>query len=110
MICRLCTRAQFLLNGVIIRKSQLHFFEDDIAKLQAIIQEKPDLVFDDKTSIIQQLQKNKIPVVCVRGLHNTDVVETYNTNILVNDYQNISEGLIKKVLDHSNFGDFTTQQ
>lgn len=102
-IARLFTRGQFLLNGVPMGKAHIHFFADDTDKVQAMIQNRPSLVFDDKPSIISQMRENKIPVICVRGRHNTQVAAERAVGVLENVFDGKAEKLMEQVIGKNQF-------
>lgn len=67
------TILQFRLNGLPIKNDNFHFYRNDEEKIKGIIDSSPDLVFDDKPEIINELVGNKIKCVCVGGKHNTQI-------------------------------------
>lgn len=73
-IAREFTILQYRMNGVWIPKKNFHFYENDQKKIEGIIETRPDLAFDDKPQILEQLQKNGIKVICVKGLHNNSIM------------------------------------
>lgn len=49
----------------------IHFFEDDEAKMDYIKGVNPILVFDDKPQLISEFAREDIKVVCLNALYNT---------------------------------------
>lgn len=95
-IARTFTYFQYILNGVMISYKKFHFYKDDISKLDGICHSKPDLVFDDKPFILEELDKKEIKAVCVRGKHNTSINPTKNIEV-INDF---TENEIAKVISN----------
>lgn len=77
-VARTFTIWQYWLNGVKINKKDFFFYKNDEDKINGIIDQNPDLVFDDKPIIIDQLLNKKIPTICVEGNHNKDLIENKN--------------------------------
>ena len=73
LITRFCTKCQLYLNGILVRKSQIYYFENDTEKIQKIISIKPQLVFDDKPENLKEMNKYNIPIICVVGKHNKQI-------------------------------------
>jgi len=67
---RLLTRFQFLINGVFVGKNSFFFYENDVQKVQGIINRVPVIAYDDKPQILELLKKEKVSAVCVDGVHN----------------------------------------
>ena len=67
---RFLTRFQFLLNGVYAGKKEIFFYENDLQKVQGIINCAPVVAYDDKAEILEQFKKEKVSAVCVDGVHN----------------------------------------
>lgn len=70
-ISRVFTIMQYRLNGVKISRKNIKFYKNDNLKIDGILKEKPDLVFEDKPEIIDELSKNNINTICVSGHHNS---------------------------------------
>lgn len=94
VIARDFTIGQYLFNGINISKDKFHFYPNDEAKIQGIIKSKPDVVFEDKPSIIEALNEENIKVVCVKGNHNDCVNENENVKI-INDYMTVEDNVEK---------------
>lgn len=93
---RFCTVGQLWLNGVI--PSKIHFFQNDEEKLAGMLQARPNLVFDDKVTILKELKRNHIPVVCMAGPHNTELQNVDGIE-RIKGYQDIKiDKLLEKVL------------
>lgn len=81
VIARLFTKLQFINNGVIWANKKIRFFKNDDEKIKAVFEAEPDVVFDDKADIVMKISR-KIPVICVRGRHNTCIEKCHKINIL----------------------------
>ena len=94
---RICTIGQLWLNGVFLCPSNIYFFPSDEVKLEKLIQSKPSLVFDDKPSILNELYRHNIPVVCIAGQHN-EALQSVRGIERIAEYKNIQiEKLLKGV-------------
>lgn len=67
---RLCTKIQFLLNGVQIRGLRFYYYANDEDKIAGIINAQPECVFEDKPKIFSALSEKGIKTFCVSGRHN----------------------------------------
>ena len=67
---RLCTKCQFLLNGVQPSRLRFLYYADDNEKALGIIAAQPELVYEDKPQIIMKLSNAGIHTMCVSGRHN----------------------------------------
>ncbi len=77
-IARSFTILQYAINGVFLKDSQFYFYLNDELKVKGIIQSKPDIVFDDKPEIINELSNNGLKCICVEGNHNNNLTESRN--------------------------------
>ena len=101
-VARLFTKGQYVQNGVFLTPSHFHFFEDDQTKIEAIKQAKPDLVFEDKPEIIEELNRAGIKTVCVSGTHNEKVASTKNCERIDSFAYDVLDEKIKKLLGVKN--------
>ena len=85
-ICRKFTYLQYKKNGVKIPYKNFYFYKNDSEKIKGIIEKKPDVVFDDKPIILDELNKSNIYTICVRGTHNDYIEENKYLKIL-EDYK-----------------------
>ena len=74
-IARNFTIWQYYRNGIFLPRNHFHFYPNDEEKIKGIIAEHPDLVFEDKKGIIDELSQVEIRTVCVNGNHNIKVTE-----------------------------------
>ncbi|MDD3341267.1 MAG: lysophospholipid acyltransferase family protein [Bacilli bacterium] len=81
-IARTFTILQYAVNGVPLSPKNFYFYKNDEEKVRGIISAKPDLVFDDKPSIIKTLSEEKIKTICVKGKHNDEVANSENVEII----------------------------
>lgn len=97
---KMCTLIQLGINGIPIHKVSCFFYENDDAKVNRIIEIKPDIVYDDKPEIINELVLNDIKCVCIKGVHNKDVIDSNYVKVIEDfwnsDLENITKGLIGK--------------
>lgn len=99
MLVRIFSTLQFYVNGVITSYKSIHFFRDDVEKLEAILEERPIFIFDDKPVIIEKLNRQKIRVICMAGTHNEKVENINRINSFESNY---FENTMKKVYGHKN--------
>lgn len=83
-IARTFTFLQYRINGISIPFKRFFFYPDDESKVEGIKKSKPDLVFDDKPEILEQLSTDGIKCICVEGNHNatlenTDMIQKIHT-------------------------------
>lgn len=81
-IARLFTVLQFKFNGIALPKSAFYFYKNDKDKMNSILSRKPLFVFEDKVENINQLVQNGIKTICVRGVHNTQIVSGQNVEVI----------------------------
>ena len=97
---KMCTLIQLGINGIPIHKVSCFFYENDDAKVNRIVEIKPDIVYDDKPEIIKELVLNDIKCVCIKGVHNKDVIDSNFVKVIEefckSDLENITKGLIGK--------------
>ena len=79
-IARSITRLQYLLNGINLPSESFRYYKNDEEKINAILKEKPDLVFEDKPEIINRLVEKGIKCVCVEGWHNENIESNKNVS------------------------------
>jgi len=70
---RAFTIFQFALNGIRLRKKEIRFYKNDDDKIKGLIESRPDLVFDDKPDILNEMKRNNINVICLKGTHNQNI-------------------------------------
>ncbi|MBQ8327591.1 MAG: 1-acyl-sn-glycerol-3-phosphate acyltransferase [Lachnospiraceae bacterium] len=66
---------QYWLNGCFISCKCFYCYQDDTLKAEGVIKRYPDIVFEDKPEMCEQLITEKIKCVCVSGKHNREVRE-----------------------------------
>lgn len=95
-IARLLMYLQLWKNGFWVSKKQIHFYEDDDEKISQIIKRQPVCVFEDKAEIVQELEKNKIPIFCVSALYNKEISPSAFVTVLQDfNWGNIKERIRK---------------
>lgn len=101
---KMCTLMQLVLNGIPIHKVSCCFYENDEAKVNSIIEIKPDIVYDDKPEIIKELVLNDISCVCVKGTHNKDVIDS-NCVKVIEDFSNSDlEDIVECLIGKKKYG------
>lgn len=100
-LVRKFTYLQYKVNGVKIPYNAFHFYKSDEEKVASIINCKPDLVFEDKPEIIEQLIKNGIKTICVSGVHNEELKESKLLK-KVNDFNEI-DSVIDRLLGNNKY-------
>lgn len=81
-IARKFTIYQYWKNGIFLSENKFHFYINDEEKLKNIIDIHPDLVFEDKSEIINELSNNNIRTICVKGNHNKDIESNKNVETI----------------------------
>lgn len=81
-IAKTCTLLQIKLNGLKVKRENIHFYENDESKIAGIIASNPTVVFDDKLSIIESLNNVGIKTMCVTGNHNKELETSKMTNFI----------------------------
>lgn len=82
LIARTFSIWQCRLNGILLRKKQFFFYQNDEDKLENILNRHPILVFDDKKQIVEQLAQTGMKVLCVSGRHNKNVLPSKNVEVI----------------------------
>ena len=80
-IARKFTYFQFLNNGIKLDKEDFYFCENDKEKMDIIKHMCPNIVFEDKPEVIEELSKTS-KVICIPGTHNTSVKESKDVTIM----------------------------
>lgn len=75
-VARNFTYLQYKFNGVKISKDAFHFYKNDDDKIEGIKKSKPDLVFEDKTDVLLELNRLGIKTICINGNHNSNLEES----------------------------------
>lgn len=75
-VARNFTYLQYKFNGVKISKDSFHFYKNDDDKIEGIKKSKPDLVFEDKTDVLLELNRLGIKTICINGNHNSNLEES----------------------------------
>lgn len=95
-IARKFTIWQYWVNGILLSKRKFYFYPNDRCKVEGVIAQNPQIVFEDKKEIIDVFNKNGIPTICILGQHNHDVPETKTTlKIAGFDIETVSLGMSK---------------
>lgn len=81
-IARTFTILEFYLNGIIISPKRFHFYKNDEEKMRGILESNPDLIFDDKSSLIDKFSSVGKKTICVAGTHNKDIIKTPNVEVI----------------------------
>lgn len=98
IVARSFTRMQYMLNGIVLPRSAFHFYKNDEEKINGIIECNPDLVFDDKSEIIEKLSQNQIKTICVMGKHNNNIEPSKNVEV-IKTFDNVElESKIEKII------------
>ncbi len=101
-IARKLTILQYRINGIHLNADNFVFFPNDREKINAIIDAKPSVVFDDKPEIINKLNKNNIKTICVSGKHNVLEDDTaYNKRLSEFNEDNINN-IVENVIGKKN--------
>ena len=100
-LSRKFTYLQYKANDAKVPYNAFHFYKNDEEKTKAIIASKPDIVFEDKPEIIEQLNKNGIKTICVSGVHNEEVKESKLTK-KITDFNQV-EQVIDRLLGNSKY-------
>lgn len=95
-IARKFTILQCKLNGLNISSKDIYFYPDDASKINGIMSKNPDLVFDDKKEIIEELSNNGLKVLFIDEKHNKDVLEDKN-KIRFSDFSCIDDKVVEIV-------------
>lgn len=85
-LARILMYLQYWGNGCLISCDAFKFYENDDLKIDGIIASSPDVVFEDKPKIINQLSEKGIKVLCIKGKHNQEIKENKNVKILNSYY------------------------
>lgn len=80
-IAREFTYMQFLNNGIKLNKEDFYFCENDEQKIEIIKNFGPNIVFEDKPEIINELSKTS-KVICIPGTHNTSIKDSNDVSIM----------------------------
>lgn len=94
-ICRVFTYFQYIFNGVYLPYRSYHFYKNDTEKTVGIINSNPQIAFDDKPIIIEQLSERGIKTVCIKGSHNQSLEE----NACMRKINGFNKCEIEKALD-----------
>lgn len=78
-IAKSFTILQCKLNGLNIKNNDIYFYPNDESKINGIISRNPDVVFDDKKEIIEELRKQGLKVLFIDEKYNQDVLENKDT-------------------------------
>ena len=84
IIARKFTIYQYWKNGIFLPENKFYFYKNDEEKVKNIVDINPDLVFEDKSEIINELTENSIKTICVRGTHNKDIETGEKIEIISN--------------------------
>lgn len=103
LISREFTILQYRLNGIFISRKNFNFYENDNLKVQGIISTNPDLIFDDKVEILEQLSKKGLKTIGVRGIHNKYIEESNCIKLIDSFDKNEVENAIKNLVGTNNF-------
>lgn len=87
---RCCTRLQ--LKKYKIKYDEIIFFSDDEAKINGIINYRPDYMIDDKAVILKNLEDN-IKTVCISAPYNFDINQS-DVDLKTDSFNEIYEFLI----------------
>lgn len=74
-IAKSFTILQCWLNGLNISSKNIYFYPNDLEKIKGIIDKNPDIVFDDKKEIVEELRKNGLKVLFIDENYNKDIIE-----------------------------------
>ena len=97
-LARILMYLQYWGNGCLISCNKFKFYKNDDLKMDGIIASSPDVVFEDKPEIINQLSGKGIKLLCVKGKHNQEIEENKNVKILcsyeITDVDNAMSSLL----------------
>ena len=88
-------RIQLWINGIWLYPSRVHFFKNDKEKIGALIEDAPQIVFEDKVEVIEKLTAAHIPVVCIAGKHNKKITTMQG----IERIENYKEIVVPELLD-----------
>lgn len=74
-LVREATILYYKINGIKIKQQDFYFYQNDDEKIEGIKSRNPDIVFDDKTYVIETLSKSNIKCICLDGIHNKNIME-----------------------------------
>lgn len=103
LIARTFSIWQCGLNGILLRKKQFFFYQNDEDKLKSILNCHPILVFDDKKQIVEQLAQAGTKVLCVSGRHNKNVLPSENVEVINLFKEEDVEKKIENLLGETNW-------
>ena len=83
-VTRFLMYLQYWGNGIFIPCRNFNFYKNDERKTIGIMSSSPDIVFEDKSQIVEELAKYGLKCVCVAGKHNQDIKENKNIRLLDN--------------------------
>lgn len=95
-IAKSFTILQCWLNGLNISSKDIYFYPNDSEKVKGIIDKKPDIVFDDKKEIVEELRKNGLKVLFIDEKYNKDIKEDKNT-LRIDSFKTASDNIEKVI-------------
>jgi len=93
-VCRKFTYLQCLFNGVNIKPDSFHFYKNDEEKIKGIQKSNPNIIFEDKSEIIRNLENSGYKIICLNENYNKDIKENKNI-IKIKDFREASDALDK---------------
>ena len=74
-IARKFTILQYRLNGIFIPEKNFYFYKNDDDKINGILSSNAELIFEDKSEIIETLSSKGMKCICVEGSHNKNIID-----------------------------------